>query len=288
MLVGMRASFGTILAAFALALVVASAEPGQATEARCDAALAAGNTAGQPVTPPRCASKDAPLRIQGSTTFNAAILAANLAAIERMTGGTLEIVANKSSWGLLALLEGRADVAMISAPLEAEIMAARKLAPKLDYSALLEFRILTTRIAFAAHPSNPVQVLPIETVARLLKGEIANWSVVGGADVPVRVVAVKEGGGTVAAVRAQLLGDVALAGDAVRLESANHVLKVVAQEPGAIGIAQLGLIRKAGLREIATDRPVEQPLSYITAGQPSVRVLRVIDATRFATVNDGD
>ena len=261
MLIGLRAYFGTGLAAGLVALSVACVDKAQAA--------------------------DAALRIQGSTTFNAAIMAVYQPAIERMAGA-LDIVANKSSWGLLALLEGRADVAMISAPLDAEIAAARKLAPQLDYSTLREYRVLTTRIAFAAHPSNPIRSLPVGTVARLLEGEIPNWSAIGGPDLSVRVVAVKEGGGTVAAVRAQLLGSAPLAQDAVRLESANHVVKVVAQEPGAIGIAQLGLIRKAGLHEIETDHPVEQPLSYITAGEPSARVRRVIDATRFATVNDRD
>jgi phosphate transport system substrate-binding protein len=260
--ISLRLLLGTGLAACALAATMLAAEPVRAAEG--------------------------PLRIQGSTTFHAAIFAPYRPAIERMAGAPLDIVPNKSSWGLLALLEGRADLAMISAPLDAEIAAARKLQPNFDYAPLSEYRVLTTRIAFAVHPSNPVTRLPVETVTRLLNGQVVNWSQVGGADLAVRVVAVKEGGGTVAAVRSQILGEVSLAAGAVRLESANHVLKVVAQEPGAIGIAQLGLIRKAGLHEIETDRPVEQPLSFVTAGQPSKKALRVIDATRFATVNDRD
>lgn len=260
--IGLRVILGTGLAACALTVAVLVAEPSGAAEG--------------------------PLRVQGSTTFNAAIFAAYRPAIERMAGAPLDIVANKSSWGLLALLEGRADLAMISAPLDAEIAAARKLQPNLDYAPLSEYRVLTTRIAFAVNPSNPVKSLPVETITRLLSGQLVNWAEVGGPDMPVRVVAVKEGGGTVAAVRAQILGDAPLAAGAIRLESANHVLKVVAQELGAIGIAQLGLIRKAGLHEIETDRPVEQPLSYVTAGLPSKQALRVIDATRFATVNDRD
>ena len=90
----------------------------------------------------------------------------------------------------------------------------------------------------------------------------------------------KEGGGTVAATRAAIMSGAPLAQDAVRLESAKHVLTVVAQEAGAIGIAQLGLVRQAGLKEIATDTVVEQPLSFVTVGAPDARLTRVIQAVR--------
>ena len=102
----------------------------------------------------------------------------------------------------------------------------------------------------------------------------------GGADVPIKVVAVKEGGGTVAAIRAQMLGEAPLASGAIRLESAKHVIKVVAQEPGAIGVIQLGLLQHSGLKEAKTERFVEQPLSFVTRGPPSERLLRLIEITR--------
>ena len=62
-----------------------------------------------------------PLVIQGSTTFNARLLAPYKSAIESMSGVALTVIPNKSANGLIALLEGRADMAMISAPLEKEI-----------------------------------------------------------------------------------------------------------------------------------------------------------------------
>jgi phosphate transport system substrate-binding protein len=222
------------------------------------------------------------VRLQGATTFAAEIIEPNVRSIERAAGRSLDMVANKSIWGLFALLEGRCDLAMISAPLAAEIISARALKPDLPYEKLQEFHVATTRIAFAAHPSNPISHLPIPTLGRILRGEITNWKELGGADLPIRVVAVKEGGGTVAATRAALLGDAPLAADAVRLESAKHVLKVVAQEPGAIGISQLGLIRQSGLLEIATDQMIGQPLSFVTLGAPRPELTRVIDATRTA------
>jgi len=226
------------------------------------------------------AAMDVPLKVQGSTTFNSEILSIHRPAIEKVVGRTLSIVANKSSWGLLALVEKRVDVAMISAPLDAEVQAARKLGPEFSYDDLRAHPIGMTRVAFISHPSNPVQSLPLETVIQILKGEITNWSAVNGPDLPILVVAVKEGGGTVVSLRANALGDAPLAAGAIRLESAHHVLKAVSQEPRAIGIAQLRVAREAKAREIETGRHVEQVLSFVTRGEPSPEVAALIHATR--------
>lgn len=230
---------------------------------------------------------DASIKVQGSTTFNSEILVLHRAAIEKAIGRQLSIVANKSSWGLLALMDKRIDVAMISAPLSSEIAAVRKLLPEGSFDQLREFRIASTRVAFVVHPQNPLKKLPFETVAQILTGRITNWKAMGGPDLPIVVVAVKEGGGTVVAVRAQMLGDAAFATGSIRLENANHVFKAVEQEPGAIGIAQLGLIKGAGLPELGTERHVEQPLAFVTLGEPSPEVMAIINTTR-AIAGDED
>ena len=230
---------------------------------------------------------DASIKVQGSTTFNSEILVLHRAAIEKAIGRQLSIVANKSSRGLLALMDRRIDVAMISAPLSSEIAAVRKLLPEGSFDQLREFRIASTRVAFVVHPQNPLKKLPFETVAQILTGRITNWKAMGGPDLPIVVVAVKEGGGTVVAVRAQMLGDAAFATGSIRLENANHVFKAVEQEPGAIGIAQLGLIKGAGLPELGTERHVEQPLAFVTLGEPSPEVMAIINTTR-AIAGDED
>jgi phosphate transport system substrate-binding protein len=220
-----------------------------------------------------------PVRLHGSTTFAAEITEPYRAAIEREAGHPIEVVGSKSSWGLFALLEGRADLAMISAPLASEIDSARSLKPGLPYEKLQAFHVSTTRIAFVVHPTNGIKNLPMAAVVRIFKGEIVNWRDVGGEDRPIRVVATNEGGGTVAAFRAAFLGTAPLPAAAIRLESAKHVLKAVSQERGAVGIAQLGLVGTA-VNELITDQIVQQPLSLVSLGEPSPGLARIIDATR--------
>ena len=55
---------------------------------------------------------------------------------------------------------------------------------------------------------------------------------------------------------------------------------MVEQEPRALGVAQLGLVRQHQLPELATDQAIEQELSLVTLGEPSPAQLAVVNAVR--------
>jgi ABC-type phosphate transport system substrate-binding protein len=74
------------------------------------------------------------LTIQGSTTFNTMLLVSHRAAIEAASGHSLAVIPNKSSLGLVALMEGRADLAMISTSLQSEVAALRKQKAELPFA----------------------------------------------------------------------------------------------------------------------------------------------------------
>src|SRR5262245_21940392 len=86
------------------------------------------------------------LVVQGSTTFNRRLMEPHQFAVEEAAGHDLTVIPNKSAVGLLALLEGQADLAMISAPLEGEIEVLRKQWPALRYDRLRAFEISSTRV----------------------------------------------------------------------------------------------------------------------------------------------
>ena len=220
------------------------------------------------------------INVIGSTTFNSRLFDPHQAEIEVAANVKLTVVANKSVWGLLALLEGRADVAMVSANVQDEVAAARKVAADLPYDKLVTFEVARTRVAFAVNPANPIRSLDPATLAKLLLGKIDNWHDVGGPHLAVRVVATQNGGGSVVAVRHQMLGGLPLVASAIRPESARHVVMVAQQEPGALAIAQLGLAQAAALPEIATNPPVQQILSLVTVGPPPEPVRRLQNAAR--------
>jgi phosphate transport system substrate-binding protein len=74
------------------------------------------------------------------------------AAIEAKSGHSITIIPNRTMLGIIALMEGRAHMAMISAPLDREISRIEKVLPGLGYDQLKAFEISRTRVAFIVHP----------------------------------------------------------------------------------------------------------------------------------------
>src|SRR4051812_32902229 len=97
------------------------------------------------------------LIIQGSTTFSRGLMEPYKSVIEADSQHELTVIPNKSMPGLIALMEGRAHMAMISAPLHSEIEQLAKVLPGLAYDRLQAHPVVSTRISIAIHPSNPVR-----------------------------------------------------------------------------------------------------------------------------------
>jgi phosphate transport system substrate-binding protein len=222
-----------------------------------------------------------PLTIQGSTTFNRRLMEPHQAEIEAVTGHQLTVIPNKSTPGLIALLEGRAHMAMISAPLETEIALVRKIMPGLPFEKLRAFEIDRTRVSFAVNRANPVRAATLDQIADVMLGKIENWNALGGPDLPIRVVLVGGGGGLTVAVESGLLGGrELLAPNNIYVNTPVQLIQVVGQERGAIGFAQLALVQKMKSPELKTDKPFEQVLYLITFGEPTPAMRSVIDAAR--------
>ena len=220
--------------------------------------------------------------IYGSSTFYSQVMQPLQSAIESKCGYKLMVVSNKSSLGVMALFEKRADLAMISASLESQVVALKRTHPALDYDKLQNFPVMQIRASFAVNPKNPVRNASVDQIRKILTGEITNWKALGGTDTPIRVVIVRAGGGVPTAVEGELLdGKPITATDhSIYVQSGQHVMAVVGQEPGALGLAQLGLVQKNKLPELKTDRPVEQQLNLVSLGEPSAAMRSVIKATQ--------
>src|SRR6202022_825545 len=126
------------------------------------------------------AARSDDLVLQGSTTFATRFTQPYTRAVEAQTGHHLEVIPNKSSHGLLALLEHRADLAMISTTLEREVGILRKSDPGLPFQRLQAFEVDRVHVALAIHPDNPVRSARLQDIAKILTGEIVNWKQRGG------------------------------------------------------------------------------------------------------------
>jgi ABC-type phosphate transport system substrate-binding protein len=221
-----------------------------------------------------------PVVIQGSTTF-ARIFDPYRGMIEAISKQEVTLIPNKSMPGLIALLENRAGMAMISSSLQSELEELRRIRPGLRYDQLQAHEILNTRIAFALHPSNPVRAASLDQVRQILMGKISNWIELGGPDLPVRTVLVGGGGGVTTLVESRLLNGQSAAGPhVIYVKTPLQVIKVVQQLPEAIGFAQLALTSSQGLPELRTEKPIEQMLSLVTLGPPTAAMTDIIRAAR--------
>jgi phosphate transport system substrate-binding protein len=221
------------------------------------------------------------LVLQGSSTFSTGVAQPFASAVEAQTRHHLEIIPNRSNLGLLALFEHKADLAMISTTLEREVEILGRSNLGLPFQRLKAFEIARTRAALVIHPDNPVHTARLQDIGKILTGEIFNWKQLGGPDLPIRVVAIREGGGVLASVEARLLdGSHISAPDMIRVQVGTQVVRVVAQEPGAIGITQLTMVNSSSAVEMITDQPIEQVLSLVSLDDPSPAAIAIIDAFR--------
>jgi phosphate transport system substrate-binding protein len=220
--------------------------------------------------------------LHGSTTVNNMILTPKKAEIEKASGQQLEIVGNGSGRGIADLVAGKAQVAMISAPLEDEVKKLNEKTPgAVDGASLKAHQIGETRVAFAVHPSNTVKSLTNAQLADVFAGKIKNWKEIGGTDQPIVIVAAQPGDGLRAMVEATLIKGASLPGDTRAMSNANQVAKIVAQLPGAIGILAPAAI-DSSVAELRGETSIVQPLILVTMGEETAEIKQVLEAAATA------
>jgi phosphate transport system substrate-binding protein len=254
--------------------------------ARARAFVLAGSV-GFAISVPTAGAQAGPLVLQGSTTVTGRVVGPFKADIEAASGQELTVIPNHSETGVLALLEGTADLAMVSSSLDKEIDAIKSRHPSALTDKLRGFELARTRLALAVHPSNPVRKITRVNLKSVLLGQITNWRDLGGPDLPIRLVAVRDGDGsaTLLTVETQLLDGRHLAApDAIRVQNGSQVITVVEQEAGALGLTQLTRLRERNGVELVVDHPVEQILMLVSLGEPTAAMLAVIAAARSAAL----
>ncbi|MDQ7781377.1 MAG: PstS family phosphate ABC transporter substrate-binding protein [Desulfomonilaceae bacterium] len=118
-------------------------------------------------------------------------------------------------------------------------------------------------VVILVNPTNPVSELTLEQLGKLLSGEYATWTDVGGPDRPVVVVSTERHSGTALFLQSFVMNDGYLASEAVIKQRYHELLKEVQRRPDAIGYASLLDARrgeKAGMAKIVgIKKDVESP-----------------------------
>ena len=168
----------------------------------------------------------------GSTSMEKVIGALGEAFEQNNEGVSFTYNPTGSGSGITAVSEGRCDIGL----------ASRALSDDEKASGLTETVLALDGIAVIVNPENPVSDLSLETIAKIYKGEIKNWKVVGGSDAEIVLIGREAGSGT-----RDGFESVTGTKDACRyrqeLTSTGDVITAVSGNPNAIGYASLASVK---------------------------------------------
>lgn len=137
-----------------------------------------------------------------------------------------------SGSGITAVSEGRCDIGLSSRALKTEETDKGLVGTVLAYDG----------IAIIVHPDNNLADIDIETLAKVYKGEITNWSELGGADGEIVLIGREPNSGT-----RDGFESITDTKDACKyrqeLTSTGDVIAAVASNPNAIGYASLSALK---------------------------------------------
>lgn len=135
-----------------------------------------------------------------------------------------------SGAGIQAVAEGRCDIGLASRNLKDE-----------EKANLNETVVAIDGIAVIVNNENNVSDLTIEQIAGIYKGEITNWSQLGGADAPIVLIGREAASGTRDGFES-ITGTEDLCKYSQELTSTGDVVQTVSSNPNAIGYASLASV----------------------------------------------
>lgn len=166
----------------------------------------------------------------GSTSMEKTIGSLGEAFMEKYDGAAFTYNPTGSGSGIAAAKEGRCDIGLSSRALTEDEMKD-----------LNGTTLALDGIVLVVNNQNPVNDLTVDQIAKLYKGEIANWKEVGGADAPVVLIGREAGSGT-----RDGFETVTNTKDQCKyrqeLTATGDVITTVSQNPNAIGYASLAAL----------------------------------------------
>lgn len=220
-------------------------------------------------TPPPIGCARGTLTVTGSTAFEPVVRELAQKYEKECEGSTVTVDAHGSNAGIRELADRGATAGRSGSP----ALIALSDGPKPDgYPQLRENRVAVSLFRLVVNDRVPVKNLSLATVRKIYRGDIRNWKVLGGPDLPVLLVSRDANSGTREVFQRRVLGhnepaqssrDCATKDDAAarvircELDSTDQVLATVGRLDGAIGYSELrsGTALK-GAHQLAIDSTV--------------------------------
>ena len=136
-----------------------------------------------------------------------------------------------SGAGIEAVLAGNVDIGLSSRALKAEE----------EEKGAVGHVVALDGVAIVVNPASGVEDLTVEQIAQIFKGEITNWSELGGEDAEIAVLGREDGSGTRSAFE-EIVGVDGECKYTNEYSSTGDVIGNVASNPNAIGYASLSAV----------------------------------------------
>ena len=167
----------------------------------------------------------------GSTSMNEMMLIMMEVFEEMNPDVTVNYSGTGSGAGIEAVLNETVDIGLASRALKDEEKA----------NGAVEHIVALDGVAVVVNPDNSVTDLTVDQIAQIYKGEVTNWSELGGADQEIAVLGREDGSGTRSAFE-EIVGVDGECKYTNEYSSTGDVIGQVASNPGAIGYASLSAV----------------------------------------------
>lgn len=218
------------------------------------------------------------LTIKGSDTM--VILAQRWAEafMRENPGTTVQVSGGGSGTGIAALINGTTDLANASRPMKDR---EREQVQEARGKEAHETRVALDALAVYVHAGNPVESLDLEQLRKIYRGEITNWSEVGGPDRAIVLYGRENNSGTYAYFKEHVLDDMDFAPQTQTLPGTAAVINAVSQDQGGIGYGGIAYAEGIRATKLKNDegQVVEPTMENATSGRyPLSRYLNIYSA----------
>jgi len=224
------------------------------------------------------------VNLWGSTTCQKRFLEPGAKALEAATGIKTRVIGVGTEKGMLALFEGKTNVAISSNTLQDSIDSAQEVLktagrPEIAVPEGLQFHEITKDVIIPiVNKDNSVSKLTWKQLTGLNSGQITNWKDVGGPDLPVQVITSYAGSSTKAVFQKMVMKDATYAANAIEVKSTSLEISEVSKNKGGIGAVTSGFFSlNPGNAKMVKSKTIERPLGLITIGDPAPEVQKIID-----------
>lgn len=215
-------------------------------------------------------------------------------------GVSIAVTGGGSGVGITSLIDGDIDIANSSRPMKDDEVEALQASRGEEVYAI---RFAVDGVAVIVNESNPLTELTVEQIGAIYRGEINNWSEVGGEDREITIYGRQSTSGTYVFFMEKVVqGD--YSPEMRNLAGNSDIVEAVKNDPGAIGYCAIGYAAGEGMKPLQVsadsaspafdptvlenvtsgDYPLTRPLYQYVAGKPAGAIL---DFFLFETGDEG-